>query len=516
MFIETMGHTLSRPSWKFRVEEADKVAKRSVFRLIWPKWIGANALPSHEIANISLEDLCYLIGLYLGDGACSSKDVQEIKTGSGRKDYLVAARDRKGKFCSLPERQPTTKVRFFPRIFLYIPKADKARSKVEEVLTRCGLKWHAEGKVVIYFSSHELFRIFDACGHTSLSKQIPPEFLQLSPRYLSHLLQGLLDSDGDGKVHYRTISEKLMAGVVELCTKLSKSINVKAYEQYENIIQTRVVKGKPFYDISISNGKRFSGSRYVTKRNIEKVEYHGIVWCPTVQDNGNLLVERNGRIAFCGNSEVYGSAHGDYMSETDPLEPASPYAAAKAGADRLVYAYWNTYDIPAVILRPFNNIGSHQHLEKLIPRFITSCILNEPLNIHGDGSASRDWVYVEDTCKAVDAALHCDIKKVKGEVINVGTGRSIDIKTIALMIVQMMGRGKDLIRYIEDRPGQVIRHTSSTDKALKLLNWKAEVKFEDGLERTIAWYKDNQAWWERQMWMRSIPIVTKDGKKVTH
>jgi dTDP-glucose 4,6-dehydratase len=204
------------------------------------------------------------------------------------------------------------------------------------------------------------------------------------------------------------------------------------------------------------------------------------------------------------------------MSETDPLEPASPYAAAKAGADRLVYSYWNTYDIPAVILRPFNNMGGWQHLEKLIPRFITSCILNEPLNIHGDGSASRDWVYVDDTCRAVDLALHCDLKKVKGEVINIGTGRSIDIITIAKMVIKMMGKSEKLIHYIEDRPGQVIRHTSSTDKSLKLLNWKAEVKFEDGLERTIAWYKDNQQWWERQMWMRSIPIITKDGKKVTH
>jgi dTDP-glucose 4,6-dehydratase len=222
------------------------------------------------------------------------------------------------------------------------------------------------------------------------------------------------------------------------------------------------------------------------------------------------------RFVHISTSEVYGSAHGDYMSETDPLEPASPYAAAKAGADRLVYSYWNTYGVPAVILRPFNNLGKFQHLEKLIPRFITSCILNEPLNIHGDGSASRDWVYVEDTCRAVDLALHCDLKKVKGEVINIGSGRSVDIITIAKMVCNLMDRDESLIHYIEDRPGQVIRHTSSTDKSLKLLNWKAEVKFEDGLERTIAWYKDNQAWWERQMWMRSIPIITKDGKKVTH
>ena len=222
------------------------------------------------------------------------------------------------------------------------------------------------------------------------------------------------------------------------------------------------------------------------------------------------------RFIHISSSEVYGSAVGNFMGEEDLLLPASPYAAAKAGADRLVYAYWNTYGIPAIIIRPFNQFGPMQHLEKLIPRFITSCILNEPLNIHGDGSASRDWVYVDDTCDAIDSALHCDLDKVKGQVINIGAGRSIDIITIAKMVVKKMGQSEKLIHYIEDRPGQVIRHTSSTDKARELLGWQATTPFEVGLEKTIQWYKQNPGWWERQLWMRSIPIVTKDGKKVVH
>jgi dTDP-glucose 4,6-dehydratase len=215
-------------------------------------------------------------------------------------------------------------------------------------------------------------------------------------------------------------------------------------------------------------------------------------------------------------SEVYGSAKGNFMTEEDLLLPASPYAAAKAGADRLVYAYWNTYGIPAITLRPFNNFGKMQHLEKLIPRFITSCILNEPLNIHGDGTASRDWVYVDDTCNAIDLALHCDLDKGKGQVINIGSGRSIDIITIAKMVIKLMGRDESLIHYIEDRPGQVERHTADANKASELLGWTPTICFEEGLERTIAWYKKNPAWWKRQLWMRSIPIITKDGKKVVH
>jgi dTDP-glucose 4,6-dehydratase len=222
------------------------------------------------------------------------------------------------------------------------------------------------------------------------------------------------------------------------------------------------------------------------------------------------------RLIHFSTSEVYGTALGEVIDEEHPLNPCSPYASAKAGADRLVYSYWYTYDIPAIILRPFNQMGEWQHLEKVIPRFITSCILDEPLNVHGDGKASRDWVYVQDTCEAIDKALLCDLEKVKGEAINIGSGRSINIATIAEMVVDMMGKPRSLINYTHDRPGQVFRHTSSTEKAQRLLGWKATTKFEDGLIKTAEWYKNNRDWWERQLWMRSIPIITKDGKKVIH
>lgn len=216
-------------------------------------------------------------------------------------------------------------------------------------------------------------------------------------------------------------------------------------------------------------------------------------------------------------SEVYGTAQTETMIEDEhPLLPMSPYAAAKAGADRLVYSYWATYDIPVVIVRPFNNYGPNQHLEKLIPRFITSCLLDEPLTIHGDGSAQRDWTNVEDTCRAIDKIIHGDIEKFKGQVINLGTGRSIGIKTIAEIIVEKMKKPRSLITYTDDRPGQVFRHTANIEKAKKLLDWQPEISFEEGLEKTIDWYKKNQEWWEKRLWMRKIPIINKDGKKIIH
>ncbi len=226
--------------------------------------------------------------------------------------------------------------------------------------------------------------------------------------------------------------------------------------------------------------------------------------------------DRIERFVHISSSEVYGTALSDTMDEDHLLCPMSPYASAKAGADRLVYSYWATYRVPAVIVRPFNNYGPYQHLEKVVPRFITSCILGEPLTVHGDGSALRDWIFVEDHCRALDLILHKDIKTLQGEVINLGSGVSMDIKTIAEIICKKMKVPVSRIRRIGDRPGQVFRHTSSTQKAKELLGWKSKTSFEDGLDKTIRWYRDNRKWWEKQLWMRHIPIISAAGKRELH
>src|SRR6266567_2779528 len=188
----------------------------------------------------------------------------------------------------------------------------------------------------------------------------------------------------------------------------------------------------------------------------------------TVANAVTKFRDRVERFIHVSTSEVYGSALSERMDEEHPLNPQSPYASAKCGADRLVYSYWATYQIPAVIVRPFNNYGPYQHLEKVVPRFITSCILGEPMRVHGDGSAARDFIHVEDHCEALDRLLH------------------------------------------------VFRHTCDRSKAEKLLDWRPRISFEDGLARTIDWYRDNEAWWRPQMWMRNIPIVTLGGKRELH
>lgn len=226
--------------------------------------------------------------------------------------------------------------------------------------------------------------------------------------------------------------------------------------------------------------------------------------------------DRIERFIHVSSSEVYGTAKTELMDEDHPLCPMSPYAAAKAGADRLVYSYWSTYKIPAVIVRPFNNYGPFQHLEKLIPRFITSCFLGEPLTVHGDGKALRDWLHVDDHCRALDLIMHHDIQEIAGEVINLGSGCSISIQDIAKMICRKMSVDFSKIQKISDRPGQVFRHTASTEKAKKILGWKPEIDFEQGLDMAIEWYRNNRPWWEKQLWMRHIPIITASGKREMH
>ena len=228
----------------------------------------------------------------------------------------------------------------------------------------------------------------------------------------------------------------------------------------------------------------------------------------------NAVLKHSSRIErfiHISTSEVYGTALYEPMDENHPLNPCTPYAAAKAGADRLVYSYIQSYNIPGIIIRPFNNYGPCQHLEKVIPRFITSAILREPLTIHGDGSAARDWIFVGDVARAVNLFVHVPLDKVRGEVFNLGTGKSISVMDIAEKIIGIFRLKENYLSFMEDRFGQVCKHITSTTKTKKVVGFKVEVSFEEGLKRTIQWYKQNRQRWEKQLSMRRVPVKNKDG-----
>src|SRR3954464_11942878 len=188
-----------------------------------------------------------------------------------------------------------------------------------------------------------------------------------------------------------------------------------------------------------------------------------------------------GRFVLISSSEVYGTAERAPMDERHPLEPRSPYAATKAGADRLPHPHWVPSRLPIVIVRPFNNYGPRQHPEKVVPRFITQALRDDPLTVHGDGHASRDWLYVLDDAEAIEAVIAAPIENIAGEVINVATGIDISVRDIARMVLEALGKPEDLTTNVPERLGQVDRHIGTTEKAERLIGWKARTSFEQGL-----------------------------------
>ena len=191
--------------------------------------------------------------------------------------------------------------------------------------------------------------------------------------------------------------------------------------------------------------------------------------------------------------EVYGSRDEGAFSENDALNPSSPYAASKAGADRLVHAYWVTYGLPVVILRPSNNFGPYQYPEKFIPLFTTNALEGRTLPLYGAGTNVRDWLYVEDCCRAIELAA---LRGVAGEAYNVGAGNEVRNIEVAERIVDLVGRPRDLIKLVADRPGHDRRYAVDSAK-VRSLGWKPEHRFEDALASTVRWYRENEAWWRK-------------------
>ena len=201
-----------------------------------------------------------------------------------------------------------------------------------------------------------------------------------------------------------------------------------------------------------------------------------------------------GRFLHISTDEVYGEAGDRPCREDAPLMPKSPYAASKAGADRLVWSYFATYGFPAVISRCTNNYGPYQHPEKLIPLFVTNALEDRPLPVYGTGLNTRDWIHVEDHCEALDRLLAA--KDVEGEVFNVGAGQERSVQSIAESILRILGKPASLLTTVEDRPGHVARHAVDSSKLRARLGWRPAREFDTGLRETVAWYRANAWWWK--------------------
>jgi dTDP-glucose 4,6-dehydratase len=192
--------------------------------------------------------------------------------------------------------------------------------------------------------------------------------------------------------------------------------------------------------------------------------------------------------------EVYGDVPPPRLSnEGDPLHPRSPYSASKAGGDMQCLAFVETYALPVVIARPCNNVGPNQYPEKMAPLFITNALEDEPLPVYGDGQQVRDWLFVEDNCEALDLLLH---EGTPGEAYNIGADNERPNLEAVEMILKLLGKPRDLIRFVEDRPGHDRRYALDWQK-IRALGWSPRHDFPAAFEKTVAWYVENRWWWEK-------------------
>lgn len=195
--------------------------------------------------------------------------------------------------------------------------------------------------------------------------------------------------------------------------------------------------------------------------------------------------------------EVYGDLPLDrkdlFFTESTPIHTSSPYSSSKAGADLLVIAYHRTYGLPVTISRCSNNYGPYHFPEKLIPLMIVNALANKPLPVYGEGLNVRDWLYVEDHCKAIDLIIH---KGRVGEVYNVGGHNEKQNIEIVKIICKELDKPESLITHVRDRKGHDMRYAIDPTKIHNEMGWFPEIKFEDGIKKTIQWYLDNRKWWE--------------------
>lgn len=201
------------------------------------------------------------------------------------------------------------------------------------------------------------------------------------------------------------------------------------------------------------------------------------------------------RFVHVSTDEVYGSLEETLEAdETFPLRPSNPYSASKAGSDLLALSYFTTYRLPVIVTRASNNYGPYQFPEKLIPLMISNALEERPLPIYGDGLQVRDWLYVEDHCRALWAVLE---KGREGETYNIGGNRALRNRDVVRKILEATGKPESLMTSVKDRPGHDRRYALSSEKVMRATGWKPQVEFEDGLSRTIAWYRENPGWVSR-------------------
>ena len=306
-----------------------------------------------------------------------------------------------------------------------------------------------------------------------------------------------------GSCFVRLVSQEHAAEVLNL-DKLTYAGNLENLASLDGSSRYRFVKGDicdaDLVDRLFDEWKPDAVVHFAAESHVDRSIFSPLPVLETnVRGTFTLLeaarAHRLARFVHVSTDEVYGSLEPPLdADETFPLNPSSPYSASKAGSDLLALAYFRTYKLPVVVTRASNNYGPYQFPEKLIPLMISNALEDRPLPVYGDGMQVRDWLYVEDHCRAILALLE---KGRDGEIYNIGGNRSLPNLEVVRKILTAAGKGENLIRYVTDRPGHDRRYALSSEKLIRETGWQPSTQFERGLSETVEWYRSNPEWVRR-------------------
>ena len=416
-------------------------------------------------------------------GTFNGMQFQVIKSGLS-KTQLMERRDPLGRFVPQPVN-PVFKAFEYPRTFLYIPEEDKCRPRLEEVLRRNSLEWSGY-KNCVYLNSDFLYKFFKQCydgnsvRHSAHSKRIPRWMLNSDSTLLSSLLQGLLDSDGSRGRMLSTVSAGLVEDTMELSAKLGY-FTACSLDHNVSQIAGRTIESTGFrLYISSKSGTPMFGKSYASAR---PEHYDGKVFCVEVE-NHNFLVERNGKIAFSGNSSanVYGAPSENPVDEQAPFRPRVPYDFSKVAAEAFVMGYRASKGLPVAITRSWLLFGEYDAPNRAIPRFISSCLKNEPIKLFNSGRDTTAPCHASNYGRLVAKII--ENESAVGQAFNFGGERMVSIRELAELIRRLTGSSSELQMLPPRSEAESEPQVSypSTEKMRRLLGYTYEVDLREESE----------------------------------
>jgi dTDP-D-glucose 4,6-dehydratase len=483
------------------VEQADFTETRkyeAAIALPRPKpWLGAplKTINVPGIGDLEAGTLLYLCGLFIGDGFVADQiKTVASKSGLSRAERMTAARDATtGRMVStgkIGARETVSMVS--RRIFFDIPTKDPARARLTASLEALGISYSEHsGKSGehVYVGSGAWSDFFKQFGHGAHNKRIPRWILNLDACLLRRLFDGLIDSDGywQATPQYTTVSSGLVGDMCELALKLGMSPKIDTHPPSEQKFRGRTIRGGTSYYMYFSSERM----PLLSRRNASRKKYSGKIWCVTVPTK-NLVVERNGRLAVCGNTdEVFGPAdHGENFDEYSAHTPNNPYAASKAAAEAIIPAWANTYGLPLVVSHCTNVYGPRQHPEKFIPLATKLIRDGSVVQIHARNGvpSSRYYVHVDDVSRAVLTIL--DRGGIWGGPrtgkYNISGSEELSNLDVAERIAKLLGKKlhMELVDFVPNRPRHDMAYRVDSTR-LEALGWAPQVAFDEGLAELV-------------------------------